>query len=74
MQQIRQQSQATGQAVAEDWKRYAAQIRAAVAKGRMGDKEIVAQRQQIVSILEREISAFSCGTIYRGRQLSNLRR
>jgi hypothetical protein len=73
MQQIRQQSQQTGQAVAEDWKRYAAQIRASVAQGALGDKEILALRQQTVSILDKEITGLRTRNDLTKQQLANLK-
>jgi len=73
MQQIRTQSQQTGQAVAEDWKRYAAQIRASVAQGTLPEKEVVAQRQNLVTLLKLEIDLLDKRNTITKSQLSDLK-
>jgi|HubBroStandDraft_6_1064221.scaffolds.fasta_scaffold00211_22 hypothetical protein len=58
-QQIRQQAQTVSNQIADDWKRMAAQIRASVAQGISGDKEVLAQRTQLLAILDRQLSGYN---------------
>jgi hypothetical protein len=72
-QQIRQQAQTVSNQIADDWKRMAAQIRASVAQGIAGDKEIVAQRTQLLGILDRQISGYNKLNEISTKELSNLK-
>src|SRR5580700_9472141 len=71
--QIRQQAQTVSNQIADDWKRMAAQIRASVASGIAGDKEIVAQRTQLLSILDRQISGYNRLNELSVKELSTLK-
>ena len=72
-QQIRQQAQTVSNQIADDWKRMAAQIRASVAQGVAGDKEIVAQRTQLLGILDRQITGYNRLNELSTKELSNLK-
>ena len=72
-QQIRQQAQTVSNQIADDWKRMAAQIRASVAQGIAGDKEIVAQRTQLLGILDRQITGYNRLNELSTKELSNLK-
>jgi hypothetical protein len=72
-QQIRQQAQTVSNQIADDWKRMAAQIRASVAQGIAGDKEIVAQRTQLLGILDRQISGYNKLNELSVKELSTLK-
>src|ERR1700678_3849085 len=72
-QQIRQQAQTVSNQIADDWKRMAAQIRASIATGVAGEKEIVAQRTQLLSILDRQISGYNRLNELSVKELSTLK-
>jgi hypothetical protein len=72
-QQIRQQAQTVSNQIADDWKRMAAQIRASVATGLAGEKEIVAQRTQLLGILDRQITGYNRLNELSTKELSNLK-
>jgi hypothetical protein len=72
-QQIRQQAQTVSNQIADDWKRMAAQIRASVAQGIAGDKEVLAQRTQLLSILDRQISGYNKLNELSVKELSTLK-
>lgn len=72
-QQIRQQAQTVSNQIADDWKRMAAQIRASIATGVAGDKEIVAQRTQLLGILDRQITGYNRLNELSTKELSNLK-
>jgi hypothetical protein len=72
-QQIRQQAQTVSNQIADDWKRMAAQIRASVAQGIVGDKEIVANRTQIISLLDKELSGLRTRNELTIKELSTLK-
>src|ERR1700678_780626 len=72
-QQIRQQAQTVSNQIADDWKRMAAQIRASIATGVAGDKEIVAQRTQLLSILDRQLSGYTKLNELSQRELTTLK-
>lgn len=73
LQQIRQQSQTISNQIADDWKRMAAQIRASMASGLSTDKETVATRTQLISILDRQISGYNKLNELSSKELSNLK-
>ncbi len=73
MQSVRDQTRQAAAASAEEWKRAAAQIRATVAQGIAGDKEVVAQRQQLVSILNRELDLLRSRNDLTNKQVSSVR-
>ena len=56
LQDLRQQARTVSSQIADDWKRMAAQIRASVTQGLSSDKEIVAQRNNLIGILQRELT------------------
>lgn len=56
MDQLRAQAKATQSAIAEDWKRMAAQIRASIATGVSSQREMTAEQNKLVGILDRQIS------------------
>lgn len=56
MDQVKSQARTTSQTVAEDWRRMAAQIRASIATEAGGVKDITTARQQLVGVLEKDIS------------------
>jgi hypothetical protein len=72
-QQMRDQARTVSNQIADDWKRMAAQIRASVAQGIVGDKEIVAQRTQLLSILDKELSGLRTRNELTTKELSTLR-
>jgi hypothetical protein len=72
-QQVRDQARTVSNQIADDWKRMAAQIRASVAQGIAGDKEIVAQRTQLLSILDRQISGYNRLNELSVKELSTLK-
>jgi hypothetical protein len=72
-QQLRDQARTVSNQIADDWKRMAAQIRASVAQGIVGDKEIVAQRTQLLSILDRQISGYNKLNELSVKELSTLK-
>lgn len=55
--QIKNEAKAASQQIAEQWRVMAAQIRASTATEAGGTKEIVAQRQQLIGVLNSQISA-----------------
>jgi CRISPR/Cas system CSM-associated protein Csm2 small subunit len=73
MRQIRDQAKSTSQAVADDWKVKAAQIRAAVASSVVPEKDILAMRQQEASLLEKTISSLRTRSELSVKELSNLK-
>ena len=73
LQQVRQQSQLISNQIADDWKRMAAQIRASMASGLSTDKETVATRTQLISILDRQISGYGKLNELSTKELSNLK-
>jgi len=72
-QQVREQARTVSNQIADDWKRMAAQIRASVAQGIVGDKEILASRTQLLAILDRQLSGYNKLNELSGKQLSNLK-
>jgi hypothetical protein len=72
-QQMRDQARTVSNQISDDWKRMAAQIRASVAQGITGDKEIVAQRTQLLSILDRQISGYNRLNELSTKELSTLK-
>src|ERR1700723_729874 len=72
-QQVRDQARTVSSQIAADWKPIAAQIRASVAQGVAGDKEIVAQRTQLLSILDRQISGHNRLNELSVKELSTLK-
>src|ERR1700723_2187075 len=72
-QQVREQARTVSNQIADDWKRMAAQIRASVAQGIVGDKEILATRSQLVSILDKELSGLRTRNELTTKELSNLK-
>src|ERR1700723_2166134 len=72
-QQVRQQSQSISNAIAEDWRRMAAQIRASIAQGASGEKEILASRTQLLSILDRQIAGYNKLNELSARELTSLK-
>lgn len=73
LQQIRSQSQTVSSAIAEDWKRMAAQIRASMAQGLASDKETVGLRTQLIGILDRQISGYRALNELSTKELSSLK-
>ena len=73
MREVREQAHATSQAVAEDWRRMAAQIRASVAQGVMPEKDILAARKQLATELEKEISLLRQRDTLSKSELSSLK-
>jgi hypothetical protein len=72
-QQLRDQARTVSNQIADDWKRMAAQIRASVAQGIAGDKEVVAQRTQLLSILDKELSGMRTRHEITTKELSTLK-
>jgi hypothetical protein len=72
-QQVRDQARTVSNQIADDWKRMAAQIRASVAQGIAGDREIVAQRTQLLGILDRQISGYTKLNELSSKELSSLK-
>src|ERR1700733_12993305 len=56
MQQLRDQARSTSAAIADDWKRMSAQIRAEAAIGISSQQTLNAERQKVVGILDREMA------------------
>jgi hypothetical protein len=73
LQDLRQQARTVSTQIADDWKRMAAQIRASVAQGISGDKEVLATRSQLVSILDKELSGLRTRNELTTKELSNLK-
>jgi hypothetical protein len=71
--QIKTEAKAASQQIADDWKRMAAQIRASVTTEASGTKEIAAQRQQLVSILDKEISGLRTRNELTTKELASLK-
>ena len=71
--QIKNEARAASQQIADDWKRMAAQIRASVTTEASGTKEIATQRQQLVSILDKEIAGLRTRNELTTRELANLK-
>ena len=55
MQQLRSQAQATTNAIADDWKRLSAQIRASLSTGVSTQREMTAEQSKLVGILDQQI-------------------
>lgn len=72
-QQVRQQSQSVSNAIAEDWKRMAAQIRASIAQGASSEKEILSSRTQLLGVLDRQISGYAKLNELSAKELSSLK-
>jgi hypothetical protein len=72
-QQVREQAKTVSNQIADDWKRMAAQIRASLAQGFSTDKEIVANRTQLVSLLDKELSGLRTRNELSTKELSNLK-
>src|SRR6202047_3303932 len=73
MQQVRAETQRAAEASVAIWKSGAAKIRAEIAQGIVGDKEVVVQRQNLVKILDSEISGLRTRNDLTVKQLSNLK-
>jgi hypothetical protein len=72
-QQVREQARTVSNQIADDWKRMAAQIRASMAQGLGPEKEIVAARTQLISILDKEISGLRTRNELTSKELSTLK-
>jgi hypothetical protein len=73
LQDLRQQARTVSNQIADDWKRMAAQIRASVATGISGDREVLAQRTQLLAILDRQLSGYNKLNEISAKELSNLK-
>ena len=73
LQQVRDQARTVSNQIADDWKRMAAQIRASMAQGLAPEKELVASRTQLISILDREISGLRTRNDLTTKELSVLK-
>ena len=72
LQQVREQAKTVSNQIADDWKRMAAQIRASMAQG-LGPRRKVAQRTQLISILDQEISGLRKRNELTVKELSSFR-
>ncbi|MGH9712651.1 MAG: hypothetical protein ACRD5M_05055 [Candidatus Acidiferrales bacterium] len=73
MNEIRAAAKTTSDAVAEDWRRAAAQIRASVSTAAVGDKDILAARTELVATLNKEIEGLRTRESLTKSQLANLK-
>src|SRR5579872_2488013 len=71
--QIKREAKNASQQIADDWKRMAAQIRAATAQGLATDKEILQSRKELVTTLDKEISNLRTRNELSRQELSNLK-
>src|SRR5580700_10667315 len=71
--QIKREAKTASTQIADDWRRMAAQLRATVAQGALPEKEILASRKEIVSILDKEITGLRTRNELTKGQLSNLK-
>jgi hypothetical protein len=73
MQQVRQQAQATSAAIADDWKRMSAQIRASIATGVTTQTEMRLEQQKLVGVLDQQISVLRTRNDLTNKELASLR-
>lgn len=73
MSQVRQQAKTTTQAVADDWRRMAAQIRASAAQGAMSTVEETKLHQGVLAVLDRQISAIRTKNELNTKELASLK-
>jgi hypothetical protein len=71
--QIKREAKTASTQIADDWRRMAAQLRATVAQGALPEKEILASRKEIVSVLDKEITGLRTRNELTKGQLSNLK-
>ena len=73
MQQIRDQTKATTAAIADEWKRTAAQIRASIATGTSTQREMTAEQQKLVGVLDRQIGMLRQRNDLTNKELASLK-
>jgi len=73
MQQLRDQARSTSAAIADDWKRMSAQIRAEAAIGISSQQTLNAERQKVVGILDREIAGLRQRNELTNKELGTLK-
>lgn len=73
LQQIRQQAKSVSDGIAADWKRMAAQMRASVSQDAIGTKDLASSRQQLVSVLDKEIAGLRMRNELTRSELTNLK-
>jgi hypothetical protein len=73
LQDIRKQSQQATSAIADDWKRMAAQIRAEATAGLSNQRELTTERQKLIGILDKEISGLRQRNELTNKELATLK-
>lgn len=73
MQQLRDQARATTQAIAADWQRMSAQIRASLLNEVSTTKQIGVARRELVSVLDREMAVLRTKEVLTTKELSTLK-
>lgn len=71
--QIKNEAKAASQQIAEQWRVMAGQIRASIVTEASGTKEIAAQRQQLISVLNQELSLRAKATEMSKSDLANFK-
>jgi hypothetical protein len=71
--QIKREARTASAQIADEWKRMAAQIRATTAQGSGIEKEVLASRKELVTVLNREIDGLRTRNDLTRAQLSNLK-
>jgi hypothetical protein len=73
MQQVRDQARATTQAIASDWQRMSAQIRASLLNEVSTTKQIGVARRELVGVLDRELAMLRSKDVLTTKELSTLK-